>query len=188
MKAFVRTLVMLLSLASLAACTGMGGPQVTAPNDVPATTDTASTPDTPVTIGTDNSAQVDTPVEAPVEPPPPSANPAVIALLDNAQIDASAGRLPTATAAIERALRIEPKNPVLWQKLAMLKLQKGEYQQAENFAARSNSWAASNKALQAKNWRIISEARSLRGDNKGAQAALARAKALEPVSGPTVIQ
>jgi len=70
----------------------------------------------------------------------------------------------------------------------MLKLKKGDYQQAENFAARSNSWAGSNKALIAKNWRIISEARSLRGDNAGAKAALARARALEPEGEPTVTE
>ena len=180
-KSFVRTLALFISLASLAACTGMGGPNVTAPADVPAATDTGGTPDTTVPAGTDvtDTTGTVTQPDVPVEPPPPSANPAVIALLDNAHVDATAGRLPTATASIERALRIEPRNPVLWQKLAMLKLQKGEYQQAENFAARSNSWAGANKALMAKNWHIISEARSLRGDNAGAKAALARAKALE---------
>lgn len=156
-----RPLVMLLSLAALAACTGMQGPEV------PPT-------DTSAEMGTENA-----PIVTPVEPSPPSANPAVVALLDNAQNDASAGRLPTAIAAVERALRIEPKNPALWQKLATLKLQKGDYAQAESFAARSNSWAGADKAMQARNWRIISEARSLRGDNAGAKAALARAKALE---------
>ena len=64
----------------------------------------------------------------------------------------------------------------------MLKLQKGDYQQAETFAARSNSWAGSNKPLLAKNWRIISEARALHGDSEGARAALARAQALESES------
>lgn len=108
-----------------------------------------------------------------------SSNQAVIALLDKARRDARAGQLPTATASLERALRIEPRNPVLWQELALLKLQQSDYRQAENFAARSNSWAGSNRALMAKNWHIISEARALRGDNQGAQAALNQAKALE---------
>lgn len=148
-----RTLVVVTPLTFLAACTGMRGPDVT--SDIPHVSET-----------TGASAQ-------------PSSNPAVIALLDKARADASAGQLPTATATLERALRIEPRNPVLWQELALLKLQKGDYRQAENFAARSNSWAGTNKSLQATNWRIISEARALRGDNEGAQAALARAKALE---------
>lgn len=112
----------------------------------------------------------------------PSSNPAVIALLDKARADASAGQLPSATATLERALRIEPRNPVLWQELALVKLEKGDYPQAENFAARSNTWAGANKRLQARNWRIISEARALRGNNEGAQSALQRARALESES------
>lgn len=161
-------LVVLTSLASLAACTLTPGPEVASPDTVPAETAPAD-------------------MSIPAEPAPPlapSANPAVVALLDAAHADANAGRLPTAAAAVERALRIEPRNPLLWQELARLKLQQGDYKLAENFAARSNSWAGSNKALQAQNWRLISEARSLRGDNVGAKAALARAKALELMSAP----
>ncbi len=162
-KSLIRPLVLLIPLLSLAACTGMRGPDGTTPTYAPPVADTTDTA---------------------VAPPAASSNPAVIALLDNARAEASAGRLPTATAAVERALRIEPRNPVLWQELAMLKLQKGDYQQAETFALRSNSWAGSNKPLLAKNWRIISEARALRGDNEGAKTALSRANALEPVSEP----
>ncbi len=185
-NALFRTLVVLVALTTLAACSGMQGLQV-APADDAVTTETA-TQTTPAAATTEPATDAPVTMAAEVEPPPPSANPAVLALLDTAQVDAMAGRTPTATAAIERAIRIEPKNPVLWQKLALLKLEKGEYQQAENFAARSNSWAGSNKALQAKNWHIISEARSLRGDNAGAKAALARAKTLEPASAPAVIE
>lgn len=179
-KVSLRTLALLLSLASLAACTTVQGPTVapadTTATDTTSTTGTTGTTGAPETVTTDEIPAV---VNTPVEPPPPSTNPAVIALLDTASNDATSGRLPTAIASVERALRIEPKNPVLWQKLAKLKLEKGDYQQAENFAARSNSWAGANKALMARNWRIISEARSLRGDNQGAKAALERAKALE---------
>lgn len=150
-----RSLVVLIPLTSLAACTGMRGPDAGTAPDVAGASATA-----------DASAQ-------------PSTNPAVVALLDKARADARAGQLPSATATLERALRIESRNPVLWQELAMLKLQSGEYQQAENFAARSNSLAGSNKPLLARNWRIISEARALRGDNEGAQAALERSKAFE---------
>ena len=48
---------------------------------------------------------------------------------------------PAAAASIERALRIEPRNPRLWQELARVRLKQGQYAQAENVAARSNSWA-----------------------------------------------
>lgn len=172
-----RRLLLLAALTSLAACSGLRGPDAV-PGDSAAATGPTAAPDATAAAATD----VPPPVETAPAPAAPSANPAVVALLDSAHADARAERLPRAIAAVERALRIEPRNPHLWQELARLKLQKGDYQQAENFAVRANSWAGSDKGLQAKSWRIIGEARSLRGDNAGARAALARAKALEQES------
>jgi tetratricopeptide (TPR) repeat protein len=104
-----------------------------------------------------------------------SDNNAVIALADSARADAANGKLDAAVAAFERALRIEPHNPVLWQELATLRLQQGQYQQAEGLAAKSNGWAGSNKTLRAGNWRIIGQARLKRGDYPGAQSAFDKA-------------
>jgi tetratricopeptide (TPR) repeat protein len=105
------------------------------------------------------------PAPAPVEqaPPPylgPRENVAVAGLLESARADAAAGRLATAAASLERALRIEPRNPRLWQELARVRLQQGDYAQAESTAARSNSWAGNDSALRAENQRIIEEARA----------------------------
>ena len=113
----------------------------------------------------------------PVEPPetapaPRSENVAIAGLMENARADAAAGRLANAAATLERALRIEPRNPRLWQELARVRLKQGQYAQAESVAARSNSWAASDNALRAENWRLIAEARTARGDAEGARAAL----------------
>lgn len=112
------------------------------------------------------------------EAPPVSDNTAVVALMDNARSDIAGGKLDAAAASLERALRIEPRNPSLWQELARLSLQQGQYQQAEGFAARSNGWAGSNKVLAADNWRIIGQARLKRGDHPGAKAAFDKAAAL----------
>lgn len=108
---------------------------------------------------------------------PVSDNSAVVALMDNARADAAAGKPDGAVASLERALRIEPRNPRLWQELARLRLQQGQYQQAEGLAARSNAWAGSDKVLRAENWRLIGEARLKRGDRQGAQAAFDTAAA-----------
>ncbi|MFL6572483.1 MAG: tetratricopeptide repeat protein [Burkholderiales bacterium] len=109
------------------------------------------------------------------EPPPPpiarSENVAVAGLMESARADAAAGKLSTAAASIERALRIEPRNPRLWQELARVRLQQGQLVQAENVAARSNSFAGSDSALRAENWRLIAQAREARGDADGARAA-----------------
>lgn len=102
---------------------------------------------------------------------PVSDNNAVLALMESARTDNAAGKPDAAAATLERALRIEPRNPVLWQELARLRLQQGQYQQAEGLAARSNGWAANDKPLRAENWRLIGEARLKRGDHAGAQGA-----------------
>ena len=112
------------------------------------------------------------PVVAPAPAPAPrSENIAVAGLMETARADAAAGRLSTAAAALERALRIEPRNPRLWQELARVRLQQRQFAQAESVAARSSSWAGSDNALRAENWRLIAEAREGRGDSAGARAA-----------------
>ena len=117
------------------------------------------------------------PLPFPVIPPAPRIeNPAIVSLLDSAHADAAAGRLANAAASLERALRIQPRNPRLWQELARVRLQQGDYVQAENVAARSNAWAVGDSTLRAENWRLIAQAREARGDSAGAKAALEAAE------------
>jgi len=107
-----------------------------------------------------------TPEPAPAPAPPPAQRPeniAVAGLMENARADVAAGRLSNAAASLERALRIEPRNPRLWQELARVRLRQGQYAQAESLAARSNAWAGGDSALRAENARIIAEARELSG-------------------------
>ena len=106
---------------------------------------------------------------APVEEPPPvtetprpSENIAVAGLMDTARADVAANRLGSAAATLERALRIEPRNPRLWHELARVRLRQGDYAQAESTAARSNTWAGADSELRAANQRIIEEARAAR--------------------------
>jgi len=110
---------------------------------------------------------------------PVSENPAVLSLVEQARADVAENRLQSAVAGIERAQRLEPRNPWLWQELARLHLMQGDHAQAESLAARSNTWAGSDRALRVANWRLIGAARAARGDAVGAQAAEARAAELE---------
>jgi tetratricopeptide (TPR) repeat protein len=112
---------------------------------------------------------------APVE----SENKAVIALLDLAHTDNEAGRREAAGASLERALRIEPRNPWLWHELAQLRLTQGQYEQAISMARKSNSFAGQDRRLQALNWRAIGDARVAQGDSAGAEQALKQAAELE---------
>jgi len=108
--------------------------------------------------------------------PAASQNSAVVALLDKAHRQSAAGELEQAGANLERALRIEPRNALLWQELARLRLDQGLYRQAENLAMKSNGLAMGDRTLRAENWRIIGQARSGQGDFSGAQAAFQRAE------------
>ena len=102
--------------------------------------------------------------EAPPAPPEPAPavkeSVAIAGLMDSARSDAAAGRLAESASTLERALRIEPRNPRLWQELARIRLQQGDFPQAESLAQRSNSWAGSDSVLRAENARLIEQARA----------------------------
>ncbi len=115
---------------------------------------------------------------APSEPPV-SDNAAVLALVTQARTDSSEAKYTTAAAGIERALRIEPRNPRLWQELARVRLAQGDPEQAEGLARRANTLAGGDRSLQAAGWRLISAARAARGDSDGAEAAARRAEELD---------
>ncbi len=108
------------------------------------------------------------PAPAPSAPPPLPETPlaresvAIAGLMESARNDAAAGRLVQAAGTLERALRIEPRNPRLWHELAKVRLRQGDAAQAANLAARSNSFAGSDSALRAANRSIIEQSTSVR--------------------------
>jgi predicted Zn-dependent protease len=120
---------------------------------------------------------------APEPKPVMSGNKAVIALLDRAQLDYEGGKREAAGASLERALRIEPRNPWLWHELAQLRLTQGQYAQAITLAQKSTSFAAREPRLRALNWRVIGNARVAQGDSTGAEQAYKQAAELEQPGG-----
>jgi len=116
---------------------------------------------------------------APVEDASMSARPAgvgdtsqaVVALLDQAATQQRGGHPEQSAATLERALRIEPRNPWLWHRLAQLRLQMGMARRAEQLALKSKALAAGNPRLIRQNWLLIAQARETMGDLEGAQAA-----------------
>lgn len=108
--------------------------------------------------------------------PPVSDNAAVRALVAQANTDSQAGRLDNAVAGLERALRIEPRNPRLWLELARQRFAQGDAGQAEQLAQRGLTWSGDDRELRAAGWRLIAEARAARGDAGGAREAEERAR------------
>ncbi len=114
--------------------------------------------------------------QAPISPPSPapveteSAPPAVVALLQQAEIDRQQGNLDQAASRIERALRIQPQNPKLWHTLAKIRLEQHQPRLAEELAKKSISLSGDRELLR-RNWLLIAEARRMNGDVQGASLA-----------------
>lgn len=104
-----------------------------------------------------------------------SAPPAVAALESDIESKFHARSYGDAAAQIDRALRIQPKNPELWHVLAEIRLRQNQPALAEDLAKKSNSLAKTNLDLVKSNWRIIADARRQQGDGAGAQDALEKA-------------
>jgi len=96
-------------------------------------------------------------------------------LMKDAQSWLDKGKPVKAVATLERALRIKPRNPHIWSRLAQVRFSQKRYQQAESLALRSNQYAGANSGLKRTNWLIIADARARSGNSAG--AAVARKKA-----------
>lgn len=170
-------------------------PPVAAPSPAPEPTEIVAMPLPPVVAPVPAPRE---PVEArPAVPPPPapplatpplaperglpraapSRSPAVAALASQASQQARAGDLEQASASLERAVRIEPDNPWVWHQLALVRLFQRQDEQAAQLAARSNALTA-DASLQARNWKVIAQAKERVGDPEEAASAAARARAL----------
>lgn len=90
-------------------------------------------------------------------------NEAVLALLEDAERELRAGRPEQASVALERALRIEPRNPTVWHYLGLARLDLGDFAQAEVMASRSHSLAPADRTLRAYNARLVATARQASG-------------------------
>jgi Flp pilus assembly protein TadD len=93
---------------------------------------------------------------------------------------AAAGDYPAATATLERALRIEPENPLAWIELGRIQLAADNAAQADSMGHKALALAAGDPNAQAAAWRLISDALRVRGRNQEAATASARADTLAP--------
>jgi tetratricopeptide (TPR) repeat protein len=105
---------------------------------------------------------------------------AASALVTQGHTRAAAGDYPAATATLERALRIEPENPLTWIELGRVQLAAGNAAQADNMGHKALALASGDPSAQAAAWRLISDALRVRGRNEEAATAGARADTLAP--------
>ena len=127
-------------------------------------------------------------------PPPPAAPPsglppsgprqfhlgiASAALVREAHAQAAGGNSTLALATLERALRIEPDNPLLWIELGQVHEGSGNFVQADGMGRKALQLSAGDAHAQSAAWRLIAESLRARGRNPQASDAEARANALE---------
>lgn len=147
---------------------------VTAPDEVP---QVEPEPEPPVfeTIPLPSeSVNVPPPANVPAPPPVIEAEPelaAVVSLRGQAAESMSAGEPDQAAATIERALRIQPRNPVLWLDLAAVRFAQEEFAQCENTAKRALSYAGNKNDVSYDAWILIANSRLARNDKEGAERA-----------------
>ena len=134
----------------------------------------AASPSTAPVQARDIAAGSATPAPAP-ETEAPEINPASQALIRQAIAQHEAGDRAGAEASLERALRIDSRNPQIWLELSRLRLMEENFVQAENLSRKALSLAGSNKNQQAAAWRLIAGA--LRGQGRVQEAREAEAKA-----------
>jgi len=125
---------------------------------------------------------------APEAPTPPATAPprqfhlgsATSALVTQAHQQAASGDTAQAAATLERALRIEPDNPLVWIELGRVRLAENNPAQANAMGRKALALATGDPAAQSSAWHLIADALRARGDNGGAADADRRAASLAP--------
>lgn len=120
--------------------------------------------------------------------PPPGAppprqfhlGPAANALVTQARTQAGGGEYAAAGATLERALRIEPDNPLLWVELGRVQMGEGNAGQADAMGRKALALATGDPTAQASAWRLIADSLHARGRTAEALEAEQRAASLAP--------
>jgi hypothetical protein len=174
------SLISVLAAASLlSACSLFHSTQAGSP------TPTASGPSTtPPQPGTAQ-PEPGTPTPAVPEPPRPppkqfKLSPATAALVAQAHKQETGGDYAPAAATLERALRIEPENPLLWIELGQIRLSEGNAAQADSMGHKALALATGDAQAQASAWRLIADSLRARQRNQEAADADKKAATLSP--------
>ena len=99
----------------------------------------------------------------------PPVSPVVKRLMSSARSQSQQGNLDGAAGSLERALRIEPRNAILWARLAEVRYSQEAWRKAIQLAAKSNTLANENQDLRRRNWYLMANAYQVLGDETSAQ-------------------
>ncbi|RBP53412.1 tetratricopeptide repeat protein [Arenicella xantha] len=99
----------------------------------------------------------------------PNMSPVVKRLLTVAQDQRHREDWDGAAESLERALRIEPRNALLWGRLADIRFAQRAWRKAIQLAAKSNTLASNDISLRRQNWYLMANAYEALGDQTAAQ-------------------
>ena len=106
----------------------------------------------------------------PPEPPPREIHlsAATRSLVTQAQAQAAHGDLPAASSTLDRALRIEPNNPLIWIELGRLRLTESDAHQAEVCGRKALALASGDRGAQRQAGQLLADA--LRAQRRNQEA------------------
>lgn len=180
------TVALLIAVLSVTGCVSSSGSRTGSPGTVypkPQPTAPSKQPAPPPV----QTPTVRPPVALAPPPAPPSypksadeiSSQAVVSLMSQASKARAEGKYDQASSALERAVKIEPRNYFVWSALGRVYLDKKLYDNAESIALKANSLARGNIYVELENWKVISEARDALGDSVGALQALSKIDEIE---------
>ncbi len=157
-----------LAAAALAAAL-LAGCSLTAPRPEPAAVATPAAPPPATVSSTAPVAVASVQPTAPSAPPPPvrenRLSPATRSLVAQAHALQGKGDLVGAALTLERAIRIEPGNPLLWIETGRLRLAESDARQAESCARKALALASGDRAAQGQAGRLLAQALRAQGRN-----------------------
>jgi cytochrome c-type biogenesis protein CcmH/NrfG len=95
-------------------------------------------------------------------------SPATRSLVTQARAQVAHGDLPAASSTLDRAMRIEPNNPLLWVELGRLRLAESNAHQAEICGRKALALASGDHGAQAQAGRLLADALRAQGRNQEA--------------------
>ena len=97
------------------------------------------------------------------------ASPVVKRLMASSQQQRKIKNWDGASGSLERALRLEPRNPYLWSALAEVKFEQGAWKKSIQLAAKSNTLSGNDVQLRRSNWNLMANAHKSLGNDAAAE-------------------
>ena len=100
--------------------------------------------------------------------------------MTQAETQRKKGDLPGASVTLDRAMRIEPNNPLLWIEMGRLRMDQRNYPQAESMGRKALAMSVGDDTTQSAAWELIGQSLRARGRNAEAEEALNKSRVAVP--------